>query len=95
MIENGFNQNFMPKPDNHLALAIISTACCCLPFRIVSLVKSLEVNKLYGAGNYAAAVKASNDARKWAIISIAVGAAVNAIYACVNLCTDILSLWNA
>ncbi len=95
MVENGFDQNFMPKPNNHLALALISTACCCLPFGIVSLVKSLEVNKFYLAGNYAAAVEASNDARKWAIISIAVGFAVNAIYFCVSLCTDILSLWNA
>ncbi len=95
MIENGFNQKFMPKPNNHLALTLISTACCCLPFGIVSLVKSLEVNKFYSAGNYAAAVEASNDARKWAIISIAVGFAVNAIYFCVSLCTDILSLWNA
>ena len=32
-----------PMPDNYLALAIISTIFCCLPFGVVSIVYATQV----------------------------------------------------
>ena len=53
-----------PKPNNHLAWAILSTLFCCLPLGIVSIVYSSKVDGLYNAGDikgaYDAASKASN-----------------------------------
>ena len=39
-----------PKPNNHLAWAILSTIFCCLPLGIVSIVYSSKVDGLYNAG---------------------------------------------
>lgn len=61
------------KPDNHLALAIITTICCCLPFGIVGIVKASKVNSLYLSKQYAAAQQAADEAKKWSIIGIVIG----------------------
>lgn len=59
-----------PCPPTYLALSIIVTALCCLPFGIVGIVKSSSVSREYAIGNYAAAQDASNQAKKWSIIGI-------------------------
>ncbi|MBP5764752.1 MAG: CD225/dispanin family protein [Bacteroidales bacterium] len=64
-----------PKPDNYLALAIITTILCCLPFGIVAIVKASQVDTLYFAQQYEAAQKASSDAKKWSIIGLVTGGA--------------------
>lgn len=69
-----------PKPDNNLALAIFTTACCCLPFGIVAIIKASSVNSLYMAGNYPAAMKAAAEAKRWSLVGISVGAVISAIY---------------
>lgn len=61
------------KPQNFLALAIISTIICCLPAGIVSIIYSTKVNSEYEAGNYDAAIKASKNAKTWGIVSIVLG----------------------
>ena len=63
-------------PDTHIALALLSTLMFCLPLGIVSIVKSCNVTTEFNRGNYEAAVKASDDAKKWGIISIIAGAIV-------------------
>lgn len=40
-----------PCPPTYLALSIIVTVLCCLPFGIVGIVKSSNVSKEYAAGN--------------------------------------------
>lgn len=70
----------MPKPDNNLALAIITTVCCCLPFGIVAIIKASSVNSLYMAGNYTAAMDAAAQAKRWSLLGIGIGAVVSAIY---------------
>jgi len=64
-------------PDNYQAKAIIATiigailfmnggcGVVCLPFGIVSLIKSAKVKSLYDAGDYAGAQLASEDTKKW------------------------------
>lgn len=44
-----------PCPPTYLALSIIVTVLCCLPFGIVGIIKSSNVSKEYAAGNYAKA----------------------------------------
>ncbi len=67
-------------PNNHLVPAILTTIFCCLPFGIVSIVKAAQVNNLWSGGQYDAARKASEDAKKWWIVSIVVSVALMAVY---------------
>lgn len=67
-------------PSNHLVMAILTTIFCCLPFGIVSIVKAAQVNNLWSSGQYDAARKSANDAKKWWMISAGVGVAVMVLY---------------
>ncbi|GAA0724184.1 hypothetical protein GCM10009430_28470 [Aquimarina litoralis] len=69
-----------PRPNNHLALAIISTILCCLITGIVSIIYSTQVNTKYDAGDYEGAVKASKNAKLWALIGIGAGVIFLVIY---------------
>lgn len=64
--------NLLNKPpDNNLVWAITSTVLCCWPFGIVSIIKATKVNSLWSQGDYRGAQKSADDAKKWAIYSIA------------------------
>ncbi|MDH7446850.1 CD225/dispanin family protein [Aquimarina sp. 2201CG14-23] len=65
-----------PRPNNHLALAIISTILCCLITGIVSIIYSTQVNTKYDAGDYEGAMAASKNAKLWGLIGIIGGVAV-------------------
>ncbi|MEU8267323.1 CD225/dispanin family protein [Sphaerisporangium sp. NPDC049002] len=52
-------------PDNHLVAAILTTLFCCLPFGIVSIVKSSQVNSKWAVGDYQGAIAASQEAKTW------------------------------
>src|SRR6202522_1131446 len=67
------------EPDNYLVWAILSTVLCCLPLGIVSIVYSTKVSGLWSQGRYAEAQAASENAKKWAIISAIVQAVVYVI----------------
>lgn len=58
-------------PNNHLAMAIITTLLCCMPFGIVSIVYAAQVNNKWAAGDVDGAHRSSNLARSWWIASIA------------------------
>lgn len=60
----------MMKPDNHMALAIFTTVCCCLPLGIVAIIKASNVNSLYMAKQYTAAMMAAKEAKKWSLIGV-------------------------
>ena len=68
--QNDQMQMPMMMPNNHMALAIFTTICCCLPLGIVAIVKANSVNTLYMMKQYDAAMMASNEAQKWSIIGI-------------------------
>lgn len=76
----GVNQPQMPKPDNYMVWAILTTICCCLPFGIVAIIKASQVNSLYLSGNYGAALMASKEAKKWTLIGVVAGLVVNVIW---------------
>jgi hypothetical protein len=67
-------------PDNNLVWAILSTVLCCLPLGIVSIIKSTQVSGLWGTGQYAAAQKAADDAKKFAIWGAIAGAVFAVLY---------------
>lgn len=57
------------KPDSNMVWAIISITIC-LPFGILALVESVKVDSLYSDGNVDGAIRASENAKKWAMWSI-------------------------
>ncbi|PCE64890.1 CD225/dispanin family protein [Sediminicola luteus] len=60
-----------PKPDNHLALSIICTICCCTPLGIVALVYSSKVDSAYFRGEHQEALDYSKKAKNWSIWGMA------------------------
>jgi len=58
------NQN-VPKPDSHLALAILTTILCCLPLGIVAIIKATKVDTYYANRQYNEAIQAAEEAKKW------------------------------
>ena len=62
-----------PKIENHLIGSILTTFCCCLPFGIVALVFSAQVNSKLAAGDVAGAQAAANSARTWMIVAVVAG----------------------
>ncbi|HEY3261893.1 MAG TPA: CD225/dispanin family protein [Pseudonocardiaceae bacterium] len=69
-----------PPPDNNLVWAILSTIFCCLPLGIVSIVKSTQVSSLWAQGQYDAARKAADDAKKFALWGAIAGIVVGVLY---------------
>lgn len=57
------------KPDSNMIWAIISITIC-LPFGILALAESVKVDSLYSDGNVDGAIRASENAKKWAMWSI-------------------------
>jgi hypothetical protein len=64
-------------PDNHLVAAILTTLFCCLPFGIVAIVKSSQVNSKWAAGDYQGAMMASDEAKTWWKRALIIGLIVN------------------
>ena len=62
-----------PNVPSHLAMAIFSTLCCCLPLGIVAIVYAAQVSSKVAAGDIAGAQAASHSAKVWGILSIVLG----------------------
>lgn len=61
------------KPNNYLLPAILSTVCCCLPFGIVSIVYAAQVDSKWSGGDFAGALKSSENAKMWFYIALGLG----------------------
>jgi hypothetical protein len=72
-------------PNNYLVWSILATIFCCIPFGIVAIVKSSQVNGLWARGRYAEAQASADSAKKWVIWSVVVGLIANAAIITVNL----------
>lgn len=68
-------RHFPPPPNvpNYLVHSILTTLCCCLPFGIVALVFSSQVNSKLAMGDVAGAQAASRSARTWVIVAFVSG----------------------
>lgn len=85
---NGNRQNqderkfdyLLPMPKNWLIESILATIFCCLPFGIAGIVNATKVESYYYAGDYAAAEKASKNAKKWTMVSVFVSVGLLFLY---------------
>lgn len=74
-----------PCPPNYLVWAILSTLCCCQPLGIVAIIFAANVNSKYNRGDYEGAVKNSERAALWVILSFVIGLATLPIQMLVSL----------
>lgn len=65
---------------NYLTQAILVTLFCCVPFGIVAIVYSAQVNPKLSVGDYIGARQASDKARMWCWWSFGIGLAAVAFY---------------
>lgn len=79
--DGGWNPPVVPpsKPNNYLALAILSTIFCCLPFGIVSIVFASKVDNLWNIGDYNGAMEAARKAKTWFWLSFGLGLVLDII----------------
>lgn len=69
-----------PPPSNYLIPAILATIFCCLPIGIAAIVFAAQVNGKWSAGDQAGALESAAKAKKFTIISVAVGVVVLVLY---------------
>lgn len=62
-------------PNDHLIWAVLITIFCCLPFGIVAIVKSSDVERLWHMGMREEAIAKSRSVKKWCWAGFACGAA--------------------
>lgn len=79
----GANFNEMP-PNNNLVYAILSTVLCCLPTGIYAIIKAVEVNSKWNAGDKAGAIASAEQAKKWSIYGAIAGAVLGILYAIIT-----------
>jgi len=68
---------------NYLAQSILVTLFCCVPFGIVAIVYSAQVNGKVQAGDIQGAMASSGKARMWAWLSFGIGFAWVLVYAAI------------
>ena len=73
-----FRSNNMPK--TWLAESILATLFCCLPFGIAGIVNASKVESRYNSGDTEGAIRASDEAKKWTMISFWIGVGVTVLY---------------
>jgi hypothetical protein len=66
-----------PNVPNYLVHAIAVTLCCCIPFGIVALVFSAQVNNKLAAGDFAGAQESSRKAKMWFLWALITGLVLN------------------
>lgn len=64
----------------NLVWAILATILCCLPTGIVAIVYAAQVNSKLEAGNIQGARAASDNARTWSWVSLALGLVSIVVY---------------
>ncbi len=69
----GRQEPMPPCPPTYIVWSILATICCCLIGGIIAIIYSSQVTARYNVGDYAGAVKASERAQIWLIVSIVLG----------------------
>jgi hypothetical protein len=62
-----------PKIETYLVHSILVTLFCCLPLGIPAIVYAANANSKLGAGDTAGALRASQNAKTWCLISLVAG----------------------
>ena len=61
------------KPKNWLVESILSLVCCGGLIAIPAIIYATQVDSKFNSGDYAGAVEASDNAKKWLFIAVGVG----------------------
>lgn len=61
---------FKKRPSSNMLLAVLTSLCCCMPLGIVAVIKASRVKLFYEKGEYALAIKASAQARRYCYVGI-------------------------
>lgn len=64
-------------PPSYLVWAILSTFCCCQIFGIIAIIYAAKVQPKFNSGDYEGAVKYSERAALWIILSFVCGLALS------------------
>ena len=94
------DQSFQPQtpqttpPKNWLVESILVTIFCCLPFGIAGIVFASQVNSKFASGDYAGALKASQDAARWTKIGFWIGIVVVVLSIVANVLFGV-GLWRS
>lgn len=73
-------ERMRPRPKNWLVESILVTLFCCMPFGIAGIIYAAKVDSMYNNGDYRGAQFASDDAKKWTMVSFWVGLAIGILY---------------
>lgn len=76
----GYQQSQERCPENYLVWSILVTILCCLPFGIVAIIKSSNVNSAFNRGDYEGALRNSRQARNWVIAAAVCGFVWGIVY---------------
>lgn len=85
----------LPKPNNCLVWAILSTLFCCLPFGIVAIIKATQVDNFWALGQYEEAYRAAREAKTWTLVSISIIPGCILLYFLLVFVVTLLSLGTA
>lgn len=78
-------ERIRPRPKNWLVESILVTLFCCMPFGIAGIVYAAKVDSMYNNGDYRGAQFASDDAKKWTMISFWIGLVIGILYLIVGV----------
>lgn len=67
-------------PKTWLIQSILVTLFCCVPFGIAGIVNAAKVESRFYAKDYEGAIRASQNAKKWTMISFVVGLIIGLLY---------------
>lgn len=62
--------DILPMPKNWLIESVLLSIFCCSPISVVGIFYAARVESLYYAKDYDGAMRAANNAKKWALIGI-------------------------
>ncbi len=74
------NEELPPMPQTYLVWSILMTIFCCMPAGIVAIIFASQVSSKYYMGDYEGAVKSSERAQIWIIISFVLGLLTTTLY---------------
>lgn len=75
-------------PPTYLAWSVVMTVLCCLPTGIAAIIFSSQVSSKFYAGDMKGAMKASERAQIWIIVSFVLGILANTLYLPIMLLFD-------
>lgn len=77
------------KVPNYLVQAILVTVFCCLPTGVAAIIFAAQVNGKLQSGDHEGAVAASEKAKLWCWISLAVGIVVTILFFFVGFISEL------